>query len=337
MSTVSGGGYLGSSISSLMRRRTRTVSEIAGRVSLVTGEAGEKVVTVSPEKPGGLARLLASVPAWRPRKTPEGAGESREYRYASHAELAVGQGDRVRAGQRLIRLSSVEDRSTFGDRFLWRVRPGALLLEATGRLDETHRWVNVSDGGHIENLAGIELLRRHCGYVILGDGEADPEHRFNGLATLIRSARIDLGIHVDIDVDALRLDERRLSARHWAVGRIHYPGESEPGHLLYLKSSVTGDEDEVIREYRHGQPSFPHEATADQFFDEGQFEAYRSLGQHIGEEALEHLPRAGDPDDGARAPFSPLEPWFERLHEAAAALGGAPSDERLARRRLRHS
>jgi hypothetical protein len=205
------------------------------------------------------------------------------------------------------------------------VRPGALLLEATGRLDETHRWVNVSDGGHIENLAGIELLRRHCRYVILGDGEADPEHRFNGLATLIRSARIDLGIHVDIDVDALRLDERRLAARHWAVGRIHYPGESEPGHLLYLKSSVTGDEDEVIREYRHGQLSFPHESTADQFFDEGPFEAYRSLGQHIGEEALEHLPGAGDPADGAGTPFSALEPWFERLNEAAAALRGAPA------------
>ena len=325
MSTVSGGGYLGSSISSLMRRRTRTVSEIAGRVSLGTGEAGEKVVTVSPEEPGGLARFLA----WARRSSPRGA-EPRQYRYASYARLAVESGQRVVPGQRLLALaeSTAGGRSTFGDRFRWRVRPGALLLEATGRLDETHRWVNVSDGGHIENLAGIELLRRHCRYVILGDGEADPEHRFNGLATLIRSARIDLGIHVDIDVDALRLDERRRSARHWAVGRIHYPGETEPGHLLYLKSSVTGDEDEVIREYRHGQPSFPHESTADQFFDEGQFEAYRSLGQHVGEEALEHLARAGDPDDGDRTPFSELGPWFERLNEAAASLGSRGSARR---------
>ena len=276
----------------------------------------------------GWARALPGLGApVGPAGAARGAGRPREYRYASHARLAVENGQRVAPGQRLIALaeSQTGGRSTFGDRFRWRVRPGALLLEATGRLDETHRWVNVSDGGHIENLAGIELLRRHCRYVILGDGEADPEHRFNGLATLIRSARIDLGIHVDIDVDALRLDERRLSARHWAVGRIHYPGESEPGHLLYLKSSVTGDEDEVIREYRHGQPSFPHESTADQFFDEGQFEAYRSLGQHIGEEALEHLPRAGEPDEGARTPFSALEPWFERLGEAAAALRGAPA------------
>ena len=59
--------------------------------------------------------------------------------------------------------------------------------------------------------------------------------------------------------------------------------EAETGYLLYVKSSFTGDEDEVIRQYRHQHPDFPHEATADQFFDEGQFEAYRALGQHIGE------------------------------------------------------
>jgi hypothetical protein len=28
-------------------------------------------------------------------------------------------------------------------------------------------------------------------------------------------------------------------------------------------------------------PHFPHETTADQFFDEAQFEAYRALGYHI--------------------------------------------------------
>ena len=48
------------------------------------------------------------------------------------------------------------------------------------------------------------------------------------------------------------------------------------------------DPDEVIREYRQSSPDFPHESTDDQFFTEGQFEAYRSLGQHIGEKVLAH-------------------------------------------------
>jgi len=289
-------------------------------VSLGVGEEGERVVSVTPEEARGVSRLL------RRKPEPE-AGEPREYRYASYAQLAVEDGQTVRAGQRLIRMtaSRLGGKTSFGQQFRWRVRPVALLREMVGRLDETHRWVNVSDGGHIENLAGIELLRRRCRYIFIGDGEADPEHRFNGLATLIRFARIDLGIHVDIDVDALRLDAQGLSRRHWAVGRIHYPGESEPGYLLYMKSSVTGDEDEVIREYRHGQPTFPHESTADQFFDEGQFEAYRSLGQHIGEQVLRHLPRSAEPGAEPGAAYSGLDEWFETLHE----VGSRETDQAL--------
>jgi hypothetical protein len=327
MSTVSGGGYLGSSISALMRRRTRTESEVAGRVSLRTNEAGEKVVGISPQEPRWLSALLRRTreKLWRTRRArPAG---SREYRYASFAQLAVEDGGRVRAGQRLLSMGVSPGRGpgSFGEQFRWRVRPGALLREMTGRLDEAHRWVNVSDGGHIENLAGIELLRRRCKYILIGDGEADPDHRFNGLATLIRSARIDLGIHIEIDVDALRLGEGRdLSRDHWAIGRINYPGETVQGYLLYLKSSVTGDEDEVIREYRHGNPSFPHESTADQMFTEGQFEAYRSLGQHIGEQALKHLPVPGDADDARGASFADLERWFETLlgERGQAKAGG---------------
>jgi hypothetical protein len=69
---------------------------------------------------------------------------------------------------------------------------------------------------------------------------------------------------------------------HVAIGRIAYPGDPEPGFLIYLKSSVTGDEDEVVAEYRNRNQTFPHESTADQFFNEGQFEAYRARGEHVG-------------------------------------------------------
>jgi hypothetical protein len=31
---------------------------------------------------------------------------------------------------------------------------------------------------------------------------------------------------------------------------------------------------------------FPHESTADQWFDESQFESYRALGYHIADKAL---------------------------------------------------
>jgi hypothetical protein len=182
------------------------------------------------------------------------------------------------------------------------------------KLDEKWRWVNVSDGGHIENLATFELLRRRCKFIIIGDGEADPFHRFNGLATLIRTARLDLGVEIDIDVNPLRLDKDGHTQSHWAVGTIDYPAldgdKWERGYLLYFKSSVTGREnDEVINEYRKGRPSFPHEPTADQMFTEGQFEAYRSLGQYIAEAALEHL-------TAPSASYADIEKWFETLLKA---------------------
>ncbi len=218
-------------------------------------------------------------------------------------------------------------------RWSWRIPPSALLLEMAGEVNERDKWVNLSDGGHMENLAVYELLRRRCKYIICGDGEADPTLTFGGLAILMRSARIDMGIEIEILLDDLRLGEDRTSHQHAALGRILYPsehqqvrrkdpgtcpvcgkdgkdkdledfqnpkfnkldpsevsddtkyrcprGELEIGHLLYIKSSFTGNEDETMQEYRAKSPDFPHESTADQFFDEGQFESYRALGFHM--------------------------------------------------------
>jgi hypothetical protein len=100
-------------------------------------------------------------------------------------------------------------------------------------------------------------------------------------------------------------------------------GQDEEGYLLYLKSSFTGDESEAIREYRHRNPTFPHQTTADQSFDEGQFEAYRALGQHIAELALNCKHEVERPGEKLRseAPakkmsfkdFKDFEDWFGRL------------------------
>ena len=162
-----------------------------------------------------------------------------------------------------------------------------IAREMFGALSEDLSWVNLSDGGHIENLAAIELLRRRCRIVIIGDGEADPEHSFNGVGTLIRLARLELNLEIDLNLDELRLQEDGTVKSQWAVGRILYP-EGE-GFLLYLKSSLKGDENELIKEYRSRKVRFPHEPTADQFFDIGQFEAYRSLGTSIGANAIAGL------------------------------------------------
>ena len=287
MSTVSGGGYLGSSISTLMRRKS-FASEIDGHVRLAGTREG-----------GHLVEIIGK------------ASETREYWIPEKYQLAVEDGQAVSCGDPLIQAQvNGTSRGSLRERFSWRVRPRAFLREISSQLDETYRWVNLSDGGHIENLATIELLRRRCRYIITGDGEADPKHHFGGLATLIRYARIDLGIHIDINPEQIRLVDAAkdpCSKAHIAIGRIRYPEEAAHGYLLYLKSSFTGDEDEVVVEYRNRNPTFPHESTADQFFDEGQFEAYRALGQHIGEGALAYAPAIG------KLTYAGLASWFATM------------------------
>lgn len=59
------------------------------------------------------------------------------------------------------------------------------------------------------------------------------------------------------------------------------------GWLLYLKSSLTGDEPADVTEYRTQHAEFPHQSTADQFFSESQFESYRRLGYHVLRSAFE--------------------------------------------------
>jgi hypothetical protein len=155
-----------------------------------------------------------------------------------------------------------------------------LTRELMGAADENRLHVNVSDGGHFENLGVYELIRRRCEVIIACDSECDESLQFGGLGNLLRICETDFGAIIDLDVKSIREQKDGQSLSHCAVGRIKYDNGST-GYLIYLKASVTGDEEVGIRQYRASHPSFPHETTADQFFTEDQFESYRKLGLHI--------------------------------------------------------
>lgn len=166
--------------------------------------------------------------------------------------------------------------------------------EIWGSMDERDPYVYLSDGGHIENLGLYELLRRRCKFIIAVDGECDRGRTCGALIKAERMAAIDMGVKIKIDISDLEIDENDQSQLHFALGTIDYgkpdlaqPNTSnqappnEKGILLYIKSSLTGNEPNYVKEYRTRHKSFPHETTADQFFDEDQFEAYRALGEHV--------------------------------------------------------
>jgi hypothetical protein len=187
-----------------------------------------------------------------------------------------------------------------------------LLLELFGLSNANSSCVNLSDGGHFDNMGIYELVRRRCRYIICCDAEQDDQLRFDGIANAIRKCRTDFA--VDIDLPLQRLAKRvGFSSTHCVVGRIQYPDSTEDGYLLYLKASLTGDEAADVLNYRAEAPEFPHQPTADQWFDESQFESYRKLGHHIARKAL-----CGKKiDAGAKKFFESLyEIWYPASSDA---------------------
>jgi hypothetical protein len=167
---------------------------------------------------------------------------------------------------------------------------GYTLAELFGTTSADSAFVNLSDGGHFENMGLYELVRRKCRYIIACDAEQDEELGFGGLSTVIRMCRTDFGAEINISLSqiARKPDNKpeNFSGCHYAVGDITY-ADGTTGSLVYLKSSLTGnDEPADVLGYHSAVPQFPHESTADQWFDESQFESYRALGYHIADKAL---------------------------------------------------
>jgi hypothetical protein len=197
-----------------------------------------------------------------------------------------------------------------------------LLAELLGLTTDERALVYLSDGGHFENLGVYELVRRQVPFIIASDAGQDAAVSFEDLGNAIEKCRADFGIDIEIDVSAIRPVNGRSTA-HCAIGSIHYEKRNAslaPGTLVYLKSSLTGDEPTDVLRYASLNPEFPHQTTGDQFFDESQFESYRALGYHIGRQVF----------DGARPPADArmVDPAdvFLRLRQRWTPPAPAPED-----------
>ncbi len=165
-----------------------------------------------------------------------------------------------------------------------------LLMEVFGAADDKSKYLAISDGGHFENLAGYELVKRKCRVILISDAECDPKLGFEGLGTLIRVCEVDFGTTITIDVRPIQpAGESLWSQRRCAVGTIDYHDGSPLGTLIYFKASMTGKEDTSILQYKAAHPTFPHESTSDQFYKEDQFESYRRLGNEIASHTFESV------------------------------------------------
>ena len=198
--------------------------------------------------------------------------------------------------------------------------PFYFFYELFGNIGTDKKMINISDGGHIENLGVMELLRRKCKLIVSVDAGADPGFIFSDLENLTVRARNELGIDIRFRPDQIPEDVMRVNPSHgystkrFAVADlyqlwekvvkdgkeeiVHYPGGKKVGLYIYVKSTVTAPTgrpnsaalDDPLKygtyKYKIYNPAFPHESTADQFFDPIQWESYFQLGQFIGADML---------------------------------------------------
>ena len=164
---------------------------------------------------------------------------------------------------------------------------GPLLNELLGRTTASNPYVNLSDGGHFDNLGVYEMVRRRCRTIIAIDSGADPTFAFGDLANVIRKVRVDFGVSITFphDPHGLPIGPRKPGDKpaRWAVGIIDYKTADQAatnGVLLYIKPTILGDEPIDVANYAHANPPFPHQPTTNQWFGSAEFESYRALGWH---------------------------------------------------------
>jgi hypothetical protein len=180
-----------------------------------------------------------------------------------------------------------------------------LLREILNMHPIEERLLHVTDGGHYENLGIVELLRRRCTTIYCIDGGGDSPPTAPGLAEAMNLARSELGVRIELhdpfDTEPgigaplepqgpLAVLNSSLSKEPVIVGTIHYPAasglpaEARTGSLYVARALLWPGADYALLSYAAQHPEFPHDSTADQWFTEGQFTAYTSLGRELGEQ-----------------------------------------------------
>ena len=165
---------------------------------------------------------------------------------------------------------------------------------------EDKKFVQLSDGGHFENMAVYELVRRRARLIFVCDGGADPIASFSDFQTTVRRVEDDFGAKIKVDDDlgpdnivpvnksgAEYPKEREFAKLGFMKGEVTYSDGSK-GTIIYLKTTLIKDVSFKVKGYAAANPDFPDQSTADQFFDEVQFEAYRELGYAIACQMMDH-------------------------------------------------
>jgi hypothetical protein len=189
-----------------------------------------------------------------------------------------------------------------------RLWPFYLIREFLSQTNDVSTYCYLTDGGHFDNTGLYSLLERACRYVVLVDCSADPEPCFQDLGEAIRRCRIDFGTEIDLCLDTFIATPEKPAERCYTVGTILFSRDhlsslgricqecadspedklDRTGTIIYFKPSVIENLTADVRQYAIENSFFPQQSTANQWFDEAQFESYRRLGQQCAKSAFDN-------------------------------------------------
>ena len=177
----------------------------------------------------------------------------------------------------------------------WRVMQptlGMLWAEAAGHTSYRATWVNVTDGGHYDNLALVEALRRGAKNIVVLDASGDSAGTWFTLGGAMALARADAGVEISLDpttmvrggapgtAPGLRSGEVRRPWAHGTFARPDGTGRGLPpaGNIWVCKLGWWSEAPWDIRAYAASHPRYPCDTTLQQLYDGAEFEAYHELG-----------------------------------------------------------
>jgi predicted acylesterase/phospholipase RssA len=171
-----------------------------------------------------------------------------------------------------------------------RLWPFYLLRETLANTGSIGTYMYLTDGGHFDNTGLYALVERGCRHIVVCDCGADPKPNFDDIGNAIRRCRIDFGAEIDLSIKDFVLAPvlEGVGTTYVGRGKIRYQrahlqflglsDEEELGEIVWVKPTVTDRSAADVRQYRRAHNEFPQQTTAEQWYDESQFESYRRLG-----------------------------------------------------------
>jgi hypothetical protein len=173
----------------------------------------------------------------------------------------------------------------------WRIMQptlGMLWAEAAGHTSYRATWINVTDGGHYDNLGLVEALHRGAKNIVVLDASGDRPNSWYTLGGAMALARTDAGVEIDLNPTTMIRDNGKAPAlgqgqvlRPWARGSftrlVAAPAQGDGAH-----AGPNGDGTATPSADGHAKPDGPVR------------EPVGALSQANGQGADRELPGDGD-------------------------------------------